>query len=108
MYDTTKQSLQTWLPDNWRRGQTHFLTALSTGIFTALLAHPLDVTLVRIYHQKSKDRWYSGPLDAAVKTVKTEGALGLYKGFSATFMRAVPHTTVTFLVLESLRGDFIL
>ena len=59
--------------------------------------------LIRVYHQSSSDVWYSGPLDAAAKTLRTEGVSGLYKGFSATFLRQMPHTTVTFLTLEWLR-----
>jgi len=104
MYDTTKQSLQYRLPEGYKR-HAPYLTALWAGIFTALLAHPLDVILVRVYHQHGRDLWYSSPLDAALKTIKTEGLGGLYKGFSATFLRAVPHTTFTFILLENLRGQ---
>ena len=105
MYDSTKQLLRQSLPEPCQ-GYVNVLTALSAGVFTALLAHPVDTVLIRVYHQTSADVWYSGPLDAAAKAIRTEGVFGLYKGFSATFLRQMPHTAVTFLSLEWLRNSY--
>jgi hypothetical protein len=51
----------------------------------------------------SLPRLYRGMLDCFVTTVRTEGALALYKGFTAQWLRLGPHTIVTFLVFEQLR-----
>lgn len=106
LYDTTKYHLYRNLPSQWQQ-VVPLLTALSTAVCTSLLAHPLDVILVRVYNQSTHNgqAWYSGSVDAAVKTVKAEGIGGLYKGFGATFFRQVPHTTVTFMSLEFLRNQ---
>jgi solute carrier family 25, member 34/35 len=103
MYDTTKSALGNRMPERGQ-GLTHLLTALSAGVFTALVAHPIDTVSVRVYHQTASDLWYTGPLDAVRKTIRAEGVIGLYKGFSATFLRQMPHTTVTFLTIEYLRA----
>ena len=103
VYDSMKQIIRHRCP-KWRQANVNLATALSAGVFTAMMAHPLDVILTRIYHQSASDKWYRGPFDAAIKTVRSEGVSGLYKGFTATLLRQMPHTTVTFLVLEYLRA----
>ena len=37
---------------------------------------------------------YNGMIDCATKTAKTEGIRGLYKGFSAQWLRMGPHTMI--------------
>lgn len=103
-YDSCRQQLFRSIPVDWHVA-VPILTALSTAVWTSMLAHPLDVILVRLYNQNTAQGkvWYKGPLDAAVKTYRSEGLRGLYKGFSATFLRQVPHTIVTFTILEALR-----
>jgi len=46
---------------------------------------------------------YRSPLDVVIKTVRTEGLRGLYKGFIPVWARIAPHTIVTFAVFEQLR-----
>ncbi|KAE9457366.1 hypothetical protein C3L33_10742, partial [Rhododendron williamsianum] len=43
---------------------------------------------------------YSGALDCALKTVRAEGPMALYKGFIPTISRQGPFTVVLFVTLE--------
>ena len=103
-YDSIKRNLSSNLSVE-QLGAVPLFATLSTAVWTALLAHPLDVILVRVVHPNNQhgQAWYKGPVDAAVKTVATDGVSGLCKGFSATFLRQLPHTVVTFTMLDVLR-----
>ncbi|CBI19247.3 unnamed protein product, partial [Vitis vinifera] len=46
---------------------------------------------------------YSGALDCAMKTVRAEGPMALYKGFIPTISRQGPFTVVLFVTLEQVR-----
>ncbi|KAE8725680.1 ubiquitin carboxyl-terminal hydrolase 16-like [Hibiscus syriacus] len=46
---------------------------------------------------------YARALDCAVKTVKAEGPMALYKGFIPTISRQGPFTVVLFVTLEQVR-----
>jgi len=41
-------------------------------------------------------------MDCFVKTVRREGVLSLWKGFTPYFLRLGPHTILTFIALEQL------
>jgi len=83
-----------------------YLLTLS-GFNAALVTSPMDVIKTRIMNQKlgpnGENLVYKGTIDCLVKTVQSEGFLGLYKGFFPNWMRIGPHTIVTFLVYEELR-----
>uniref|UniRef100_J3MY96 Uncharacterized protein n=2 Tax=Oryza brachyantha TaxID=4533 RepID=J3MY96_ORYBR len=49
---------------------------------------------------------YSGALDCLIKTVRSEGAMALYKGFVPTVTRQGPFTVVLFVTLEQIRKLF--
>jgi solute carrier family 25, member 34/35 len=46
---------------------------------------------------------YSGVLDGFVKIVKSEGVLGLYKGFGVAYLRLGPHISVSLVIWDWLR-----
>jgi solute carrier family 25 protein 14/30 len=46
---------------------------------------------------------YSSAVDAMMKTFKSEGMRGAYKGFLPFWMRITPHTVISFIVFEELR-----
>ncbi len=46
---------------------------------------------------------YRSVLNCAVVIVKEDGPFGLFKGWSAQYMRLGPQTTVIFVVMEELR-----
>uniref|UniRef100_N1QRS7 Uncharacterized protein n=1 Tax=Aegilops tauschii TaxID=37682 RepID=N1QRS7_AEGTA len=49
---------------------------------------------------------YAGALDCALKTVRSEGVMALYKGFIPTVSRQGPFTVVLFVTLEQVRKVF--
>ncbi|BAF23966.1 Os08g0478700, partial [Oryza sativa Japonica Group] len=49
---------------------------------------------------------YSGAIDCALKTVRSEGVMALYKGFIPTVSRQGPFTVVLFVTLEQVRKVF--
>jgi hypothetical protein len=63
----------------------------------------VQVVNTRLYNQKGEK--YKGMTDCFVKTIASEGPTGLYKGFSAHFMRVAPHTILTFVFLEALQRN---
>ena len=56
--------------------------------------------------QQLTDVPYLGAADCLWKTVANEGFGGLYKGWSAHFLRVAPHTVLTFVLLEALKSRF--
>ena len=73
----------------------HFLCSVAAGFIAVMVTNPVDVVKTRVQVQRasydvaSKGKGaatgvYTGPIDCAVKVLKTEGPLGFYKGdFSA-------------------------
>ena len=49
---------------------------------------------------------YTGLTDCFVRSVKSEGALSLWKGFWPAYARIGPRVVIIFVVLEQLRENF--
>lgn len=69
---------------------------------------PFDLSLSRLYNQPvdpntGKGKLYKGLLDTIYKTVKIEGFLGLYKGFSAAMLRQIPHSLLNLFFWQQFR-----
>ena len=47
---------------------------------------------------------YNGTLDCFRQIVTKEGPLALWKGFMPCWMRIGPHTLVTFVIMEQIKG----
>ncbi|OTF78058.1 hypothetical protein BLA29_014567 [Euroglyphus maynei] len=59
---------------------------------------PFDVVSTRLYNQPVDPKTGAGQLyrgipDCMIKIFRTEGILGFYKGFGASFLRLGPHTS---------------
>lgn len=71
---------------------------------------PVDLVRTRLMNQPvdahGRGTLYSGMVDCAVKTVRAEGVLAIYKGFLAQWMRVGPHTTISLVAWEWLRHMF--
>eukprot|EP00050_Salpingoeca_kvevrii_P009122 m.307334 g.307334 ORF g.307334 m.307334 type:complete len:295 (-) comp19872_c0_seq1:105-989(-) len=105
-YDTFKH----YMMDKGYMGEgrpLHFLSSIFAGLVCAITTAPLDNIKTRIMNQPFDARGvgliYKNSVDCAVKTFKSEGMLGLYKGFLPQWLRIGPHTIVTFIVYEHLR-----
>lgn len=78
-----------------------------SGVFLSIFMTPFDVVCTRLLNQnvdtKGRGTLYTGVIDCFIKTAKTEGVLGLYKGFSANYWRAAPHTVLNLTFWEILK-----
>ncbi|KDP29751.1 hypothetical protein JCGZ_18686 [Jatropha curcas] len=88
---------------------THVTASFAAGFVAAVASNPVDVIKTRVMNMKvepGKAPPYAGALDCAIKTVKAEGPLALYKGFIPTISRQGPFTIVLFVTLEQVRKVF--
>lgn len=72
----------------------------------AIASNPVDVIKTRVMNMKVEPGMappYSGAIDCAMKTIKAEGPMALYKGFIPTISRQGPFTVVLFVTLEQVR-----
>jgi len=87
-----------------------------SGIAVLCVMQPPDTVLTRMYNQapdtvnangrRPRGLLYSSPLDCFIKTVRTEGIGGLYKGSLAHYLRIGPHTVLTLMAYEWVSGQY--
>ncbi|KAM7277018.1 hypothetical protein ACFE04_018884 [Oxalis oulophora] len=85
---------------------THVTASFAAGFVAAVASNPVDVIKTRVMNMKveaGKAAPYGGALDCALKTVRAEGPMALYKGFIPTISRQGPFTVVLFVTLEQVR-----
>jgi solute carrier family 25 oxoglutarate transporter 11 len=85
---------------------THMTASFSAGFVASVASNPVDVIKTRVMNMKveaGKAPMYGGAIDCAMKTVRAEGLLALYKGFIPTISRQGPFTVVLFITLEQVR-----
>ncbi|KAI4328141.1 hypothetical protein L6164_020523 [Bauhinia variegata] len=85
---------------------THVTASFAAGFVAAVASNPVDVIKTRVMNMKVEagaEPPYRGALDCALKTVKAEGPMALYKGFIPTISRQGPFTVVLFVTLEQVR-----
>ncbi|KAB1212879.1 Mitochondrial uncoupling protein 4 [Morella rubra] len=85
---------------------THVTASFAAGFVAAVTSNPIDVIKTRVMNMNVEPGAaapYSGALDCAVKTVRAEGVMALYKGFIPTISRQGPFTVVLFVTLEQVR-----
>ncbi|XP_010266166.1 PREDICTED: mitochondrial uncoupling protein 5-like [Nelumbo nucifera] len=85
---------------------THVTASFAAGFVASVASNPVDVIKTRVMNMKVEPGAappYSGALDCAMKTVRAEGPMALYKGFIPTISRQGPFTIVLFVTLEQVR-----
>lgn len=85
---------------------THVTASFAAGFVASVASNPVDVIKTRVMNMKVEAGVappYKGALDCALKTVKCEGPMALYKGFIPTISRQGPFTVVLFVTLEQVR-----
>ncbi|XP_024028813.1 mitochondrial uncoupling protein 4 [Morus notabilis] len=85
---------------------THVAASFTAGFVAAVASNPVDVIKTRVMNMRVEPGVvapYSGALDCALKTVRAEGPMALYKGFVPTISRQGPFTVVLFVTLEQVR-----
>ncbi|KAI4389466.1 hypothetical protein MLD38_001691 [Melastoma candidum] len=85
---------------------THVTASFAAGFVAAVASNPVDVIKTRVMNMKvvpGEEPPYAGAMDCAIKTVRVEGPMALYKGFVPTISRQGPFTVVLFVTLEQVR-----
>ncbi|KAK6125854.1 hypothetical protein DH2020_040402 [Rehmannia glutinosa] len=88
---------------------THVTASFAAGFVAAVASNPVDVIKTRVMNMKVEAGMaapYSGAMDCAMKTIRAEGPMALYKGFIPTISRQGPFTVVLFVTLEQVRKLF--
>lgn len=88
---------------------THVAASFTAGLVAAAASNPVDVVKTRMMNMKvapGAPPPYAGAVDCALRTVRSEGPMALYKGFIPTVMRQGPFTVVLFVTLEQVRKVF--
>lgn len=65
-----------------------FLAGTFSGVVNSIVSCPLELAKIRLQNQSSAaERVYKGPLDCFIKTYKSSGIRGCYRGMSITILR---------------------
>lgn len=80
--------------------RTHFVCSMITGLVSTTATAPIDMIKTQMFVNGSK---YNGPLDCMKSIFEKEGIRGLFKGWTANYVRLGPQTVIVFLVMEKLR-----
>jgi hypothetical protein len=83
--------------------QTHFIVSMLTGVVTTAATNPVDMVKTQMFIARGSGITAFGTLR---RVLATHGPMGLFKGFSANYVRLGPQTVVTFCVGEFLRERF--
>eukprot|EP01121_Diplochlamys_sp_Union-15-3_P002602 TRINITY_DN1232_c0_g1_i2.p1 TRINITY_DN1232_c0_g1~~TRINITY_DN1232_c0_g1_i2.p1 ORF type:complete len:209 (+),score=35.38 TRINITY_DN1232_c0_g1_i2:350-976(+) len=83
---------------------SHSIASLVSGFICTAVSIPIDITKTRLQTMSVVNGvpQYSGVFDVVNKTLKSEGILSFWKGFTPYFLRLGPHTIFTFIFLEKL------
>lgn len=80
--------------------------SIIASVAAGVASNPFDVAKSRLFQMKrrSKDgKWpYKGLVDCLVKTVRSEGAVALWRGLAACIARQLPLNAVRFLLFEKM------
>eukprot|EP01083_Nonionella_stella_P107822 312792_1 len=94
----TFDNIKQWLLERYGFENDSVCTSLIASFMASLVVvtaiEPIDVITTRLFNANKMDQRYNGIIDCAVKTVRKEGIRGLYKGWTASYFRAGPHTVI--------------
>lgn len=76
-----------------------------SGAFGASVVYPINLLRTRLQAQGTvlHPPTYTGIWDVAQKTVKNEGARGLFKGITPNLLKVVPAVSITYVVYENAK-----
>lgn len=86
----------------------HALASTCSGFIATAVSIPLDNAKTKVQNMKVVNGVpeYAGMMDALSKTARQDGVLSLWRGFTPYFLRLGPHTILTFICLEQLKGFY--
>jgi len=88
---------------------THLESSILSSLALVVVLNPFDVILTRLQNQPvvdGKGQLYKNWGDCFIKSARTEGLYGFYKGTIPHYGRLAPHTVALFLFLEQSRKLF--
>ncbi|KAJ9690490.1 hypothetical protein PVL29_012909 [Vitis rotundifolia] len=108
IYSRTKQKLQEGLQNTRPQPQVIIPSAAYGGAIISFVLCPSELVKCRMQVQGTdslvpKSSRYSSPLDCALKTMKTEGVTGIFRGGLTTLLRESLGNAVFFSVYEYVR-----
>ncbi|XP_044740486.1 solute carrier family 25 member 40-like [Chrysoperla carnea] len=108
-YEQIRLSLKDWYNKrnvtNGERIQPAWIPIVAGGsarIFSATIVSPLELIRTKMQSAKLK---YADVAEALQLLIKTDGAIGLWKGLGPTLLRDVPFSAVYWTVYEFLKND---
>jgi hypothetical protein len=101
-YDMTKGVIVDYTGWNRKDVKTTFFSAFSAGFFMTLTVSPWDMLRTKLMSQPTDKKIYTGFSDCAVKTIKADGVLSLWRGFIPIWARFAPQATLQLLTIEAL------
>lgn len=84
----------------------HLVCSITAGIVVTCVTSPFDLARTRLMNQPVNQKIYSGMFDCLQKSVRREGIMSLYKGFTPQWLRLGPFTIIQLTVWEGLRSSF--
>jgi hypothetical protein len=90
-----------WKEEGLGRYKVQFSASIVTGLAVSLTTSP--VTNARTHIMSAPPGTYSSTFHCWADIIRTQGPLGLYRGFGAQWARFGPYAIVQFLVWEQLR-----
>lgn len=108
IYSRTKQKLQEGLQNTRPQPQVIIPSAAYSGAIISFVLCPSELLKCRMQIQGTdslvpKSSRYSSPLDCALKTMKTEGVTGIFRGGLTTLLRESLGNAVFFSIYEYVR-----
>lgn len=100
-YDEGKAMLVAWLDLDPDAATTHTAASLVAGLVSTTVTNPFDVVKAKMFTSVSKSP--ITPLECAAQLFKDEGVRGLLRGWSASYTRLGPLTTLVFVLNEKFR-----
>ncbi|VDM17196.1 unnamed protein product, partial [Hydatigera taeniaeformis] len=84
----------------------HLAASMCSALITTIASLPVDIAKTRIQNMRTINGRpeYSGIIDVLSRTVRSEGVMALWKGFTPYLFRIGPHTILTFVILEQLNS----
>lgn len=82
--------------------RTAFCSSFIAGFFMTCTVAPWDMLRTKLMNQPTDKKLYTGFSDCAVKTIKQDGVLSLWRGFIPIWARFAPQATLQLLTIEFL------
>ena len=101
-YDSFKYFIVSYGKMDAESSSTHIVASALSGFVASAVGCPFDVIKTRVMNHNVIEEGAITPLQVAAKTIKTEGATALFKGFVPTLARLGPWQVMWLTFYEKL------